>query len=89
MAESIHPDLILMDIKLPKQDGYAATRQIREVPENSDVPVIALTAHAMTEDEDKALRAGCDSYHAKPVSFSQLVRQMEELLENGRKATKA
>ena len=81
-ARSEEPDLILMDLKLPEQDGYAATRQIREIPGDgvADVPIIAITAHALTEDEDKALAAGCDDYHAKPVSFSQLVEQMKALL---------
>ena len=87
-AKAMRPDLILMDIKLPKMDGLEATRQIRQFSENGQVPIIALTAHAMTEDEDEALRAGCDDYHAKPVSFSQLIRQMEALLETGEKAPK-
>ena len=86
-TQKLHPDLILMDIKLPKQDGLEATRQIRQLSEHGEVPIIALTAHAMTEDEDEALRAGCDDYHAKPVSFSQLIRQMKSLLENGREET--
>ena len=82
-AASFHPDLILMDIKLPNMDGLEATRQIRELSENDRVPIIALTAHAFTEDEKKAQEAGCDAYHAKPVAFIQLVEQMEELLEEG------
>lgn len=80
-ARAVRPDLILMDLKLPKQNGLAATREIREMPANSHVPVIALTAHAFTEDEDKAQAAGCDDYHAKPVAFIQLVEQMEALLD--------
>ena len=85
-AQAMHPELILMDIKLPRQDGLKATRQIRQFPNGTgQVPVIALTAHVMTEDENEALRAGCDDYHAKPVSFSELVRQMDHLLESGRK----
>lgn len=76
------PDLILMDIRLPGQDGYAATRQIRELSDDgvADVPIIALTAHALTDDKDRALAAGCNDHHAKPVAFDQLVRQMETLL---------
>ena len=76
------PDLILMDIRLPGQDGYAATRQIRKLSNGgvADVPIIALTAHALTDDEDRALAAGCDDHHAKPIAFDQLVRQMEVLL---------
>ena len=89
-AQDFHPALILMDIKLPKQDGLKATRQIRQFPSGTgQVPVIALTAHAMTEDEDEALRAGCDDYHAKPVSFSKLVHQMDRLLENSLKPQSA
>jgi CheY-like chemotaxis protein len=89
-AQDFRPALILMDIKLPKQDGLKATRQIRQFPNGTgQVPVIALTAHAMTEDEDEALRAGCDDYHAKPVSFSKLVHQMDRLLENSRKPQSA
>jgi CheY-like chemotaxis protein len=89
-AQDFRPALILMDIKLPKQDGLKATRQIRQFPNGTgQVPVIALTAHAMTEDEDEALRAGCDDYHAKPVSFSKLVHQMDRLLENSLKPQSA
>lgn len=80
-AESESPSLILMDIKLPVQDGYQATRQIRHFPESGSVPIIALTAHATTEDRERALAAGCDDYHAKPVAFSQLIRQIEALLD--------
>ena len=89
-AQDFRPALILMDIKLPKQDGLKATRQIRQFPNGTgQVPVIALTAHAMTEDEDEALRAGCDDYHAKPVSFSKLMHQMDRLLENSLKPQSA
>lgn len=81
MAASEHPDLILMDINLPGLDGYEATRQIRTFPEADGVPIIALTAHALTEDRNKALQAGCDDYHAKPVFFKKLLEQMRKLLE--------
>ena len=79
-ASREHPDLILMDIRLPKQDGYEATRQIRELPDQGSVPIIALTAHALEEDREKAISAGCDDYHAKPVHFKKLVKQIEALL---------
>lgn len=83
-ARSVDPDLILMDIRLPKQDGYEATRAIRRFEDGrgAETPVIALTAHALEEDREKAFTAGCDDYHAKPVHFSKLVEQMEALLEN-------
>lgn len=81
-ARLTDPDLILMDIKLPKMDGLEATRQIRQFPDGGGrVPIIALTAHAFTEDETKAQAAGCDDYHAKPIAFINLVEQMEDLLE--------
>ena len=88
-AQAVKPDLILMDIKLPKLDGLQATRRIRKQAHGGDVPVIALTAHAFTEDEEKARAAGCDDYHAKPVAFIQLVEQMEQLLENASSAEKS
>ena len=81
-ARRQRPDLILMDIRLPQLDGYEATRQIRTSGAGSDVPIIALTAHALEEDESKARAAGCDDYHAKPVFFKQLLQQIEALLEN-------
>lgn len=81
MARAERPDLILMDIMLPGVDGYEATRQIREAgAHGSSVPIIALTAHALSEDREKALNAGCDGYHAKPVFFKELVQKMETLL---------
>lgn len=88
-AQRMQPDLILMDIKLPKIDGLQATRQIRKQAHGANVPIIALTAHAFTEDEEKARAAGCDDYHAKPVAFIQLVEQMEQLLKNTSSAEKA
>jgi CheY-like chemotaxis protein len=87
-ARSMDPDLILMDIRLPEQDGYEATRAIRRFEDGrgAETPVIALTAHALEEDREKAFTAGCDDYHAKPVHFSKLVEQMEALLENAPEA---
>ena len=83
-ARSMDPDLILMDIRLPEQDGYEATRAIRRFEDGrgAETPVIALTAHALEEDREKAFTAGCDDYHAKPVHFSKLVEQMEALLDD-------
>jgi two-component system, cell cycle response regulator DivK len=79
-AASSTPDLVLMDMDLPVLSGWEATRVLKERAETSSVPVIALTAHALTEDRDRALEAGCDAYQSKPVDFSELVNKMEELL---------
>lgn len=74
------PDLILMDVNLPVMDGLEATRRIKGRPETQTIPIIALTAHAMASDQQKALEAGTDDYHAKPVELPQLLTQMEALL---------
>ncbi len=77
MASSETPDLILMDMSLPVMDGWEATRQIKQT---SDIPIIALTAHAMSSDREKALDAGCDEYDTKPVELPRLLDKMEKLL---------
>ena len=74
------PDLILMDVSLPVMDGLEATRHIRAHAETQTIPIIAVTAHALSDDRDKALRAGCDDYHAKPVDLPRLLAQMAALL---------
>ena len=78
MAARERPDLILMDVSLPVMDGPEATRRIRARAQT--IPIIALTAHAMSGDRDRALQAGCDDYHAKPVELPRLLAQMEALL---------
>jgi CheY-like chemotaxis protein len=74
------PGLILMDMSLPIMDGWEATRQLKADPATSAIPVIALTAHAMSEDREKALAAGCDDYDTKPVEFGRLVGKIDALL---------
>lgn len=80
MAQSIAPDLILMDMSLPVMDGWEATRQLKAAVATQGIPVIALTAHAMAGDEEKALAAGCDGYETKPVDLGRLLARMESLL---------
>jgi two-component system cell cycle response regulator DivK len=75
-----NPDLILVDVNLPVMDGYSAVRELRANPETSQVPVIALTAHAMAGDRDKAIAAGCTDYHPKPIDFSRLLEQIQTAL---------
>ena len=74
------PDLILMDMSLPVIDGWEATRQIKAAEATSTIPVIALTAHAMEADRDKALKAGCDDYDTKPVELPRLLEKINKLL---------
>ena len=78
-ARSEHPDVILLDMNLPVMDGWTAAGEIKRDPATAKVPIIALTAHAMSGDRDKAIAAGCDDYHAKPVDFSRLLGQIEAL----------
>lgn len=80
MASSASPDIILMDLSLPVIDGWEATRNIKADPATQSIPVIALTAHAMAGDEQKALQAGCDDYDTKPVNLKRLLGKIGNLL---------
>jgi CheY-like chemotaxis protein len=80
MTEREGPDLILMDMSLPILDGWEATRRLKAEPKTRAIPIIALTAHAMEGDRDKALEAGCDDYDTKPIEFARLLGKMEALL---------
>jgi two-component system, cell cycle response regulator DivK len=77
------PDLILMDMSLPVLDGWEATRRLKADPTTRGIPVIALTAHAMAGDREKALEAGCDEYETKPVEFARLLDKVRALLGGG------
>ena len=77
------PDLILMDLSLPVVDGWEATRRLKARPETEAIPVIALTAHAMQGDEDKARACGCDDYLTKPIDEDQLFQKLERFLGRG------
>ena len=80
LARSELPDLILMDMSLPLKDGWQATAEIKADPATSSIPVIGLSAHAMSGDRDKAMQAGCDDYDTKPVELDHLLTKIEALL---------
>jgi two-component system, cell cycle response regulator DivK len=80
-ARRLRPDLILMDISIPKVDGYEATRQLKADPATAQIPVIVLTAHALPEDEQTARRAGANDFATKPVDFNALLEKISALLE--------
>ena len=82
-SRSESPDIILMDLDLPVLDGWTVARMLKDAPETEPIPVIALTAHAMAGDREKALEAGCDDYDTKPVEFARLVSKIEALLGKG------
>ena len=81
LARQQKPDLILMDMSLPVLDGWETTRQLKADPATQAIPVIALTAHAMSGDEEKAREAGCDDYDIKPIEFSRLLGKIQAQLE--------
>jgi two-component system, cell cycle response regulator DivK len=83
VARAERPDLILMDLSLPVVDGWEATRRLKSAEETRAIPVIALSAHAMPGDRDKAIEAGCDDYDPKPVSMQSLLAKIRALLPEG------
>jgi CheY-like chemotaxis protein len=82
LARTASPDLVLMDMSLPVLDGWEATRRLKGDPATREIPVIALTAHAMSGDREKAREAGCDDFDTKPVEYTRLVSKIEGLLQN-------
>ncbi len=80
LARSEAPDVILLDMNLPVMDGWTAAKVLRGDPATARIPIIALTAHAMSGDRGRVLEAGCDDYHPKPVDFSRLLSQIDEAL---------
>jgi len=81
LAASDSPDLVLMDMSLPVLDGWEATRRLKGDPATRGIPVIALTAHAMAGDEEKAREAGCDDFDTKPIEYARLLSKIEGLLQ--------
>ena len=80
MAAAVQPDLILMDLNLPELDGREATRRLKADPATRDIPIIALSAHAMAGDREKALATGCDDFDTKPIEFDRLLVKIDALL---------
>jgi two-component system cell cycle response regulator DivK len=83
LASSENPDLILLDMSLPIVDGWEAARRLKADATTAKIPVIALTAHAMVQDKEKALAAGCDDFDTKPVELPRLLEKINSLLRNG------
>ena len=86
LAQSVQPDLILMDLSLPEIDGWEATRCLKAASATAQIPLIVLSSHAMAGDREKALAAGCDDFDTKPVDFQRLLVKIETLLQEGMRA---
>lgn len=86
MTRQQQPDIVLLDMSLPVIDGLEATRQLKADPATHGIPILALTAHALTEDRDRALAAGCDDFDTKPVDLARLLEKMDALLAGSRRA---
>jgi CheY-like chemotaxis protein len=80
MALSERPDVILMDLEMPVVDGWEATRRLKDDPQTRDIPIIALSAHALAGEREKALGAGCDEFDTKPIEFERLVATLRRVL---------
>jgi two-component system, cell cycle response regulator DivK len=80
LAVSEHPDIILMDLEMPVMDGWEATRRLKSNPQTRDIPIIALSAHALAGEREKALVAGCNEYDTKPIEFDRLVSTVRGIL---------
>ena len=81
LASELHPDLILLDLSLPKMDGWEVARRLKANSQTKTIPIIAVTAHAMVGDRDRALAAGCDDYDTKPVDIARLLAKMSHFLD--------
>ncbi|MGB7340562.1 MAG: response regulator [Phototrophicaceae bacterium] len=80
MIQNLRPDLVLMDLSLPKKDGWTATREVKAQQDLKQIPIIALTAHAMKGDKERALEAGCDDYITKPINLQELASKLDDYL---------
>ena len=85
-ARSVSPDIILLDMNLPVMDGWAAARALKGHDQTRRIPIIALTAHAMAGDREKAIQAGCDDHHPKPIDFNKLTEQIAAQIEKAQAA---